>query len=178
MSLEENKNNKMNRAIILAFQKGYTPLKNGNIIGTSGKPLSLNKKDTRGYLVFGVRNYKKRETIKIGFHRFIAYCKYGDKLFEDNIEVRHLDGNKENNNWDNIEIGTHSQNMFDKDEEVRLTQAIKASNNIRKFSDEQMEDIYKDRETGMTYKEIMKKYNISSKGTLSYMINTKYKTKK
>lgn len=30
------------------------------------------------------------------------------------MEIRHLDGNTLNNQWDNLEYGTHKQNMEDK----------------------------------------------------------------
>ena len=46
-----------------------------------------------------------------------------------------------------------------------------ASNANKKYSDELVEAIKHDKTSGMSYKDLMAKYNISSKGTISYIIN-------
>jgi hypothetical protein len=38
--------------------------------------------------------------------------KYGDLLYEEGTVVRHLNGDPGSNAWDNIAIGTMSDNMF------------------------------------------------------------------
>lgn len=43
-----------------------------------------------------------------------------------------------------------------------------ASNANKKYSDEAIKH---DKTSGMSYKDLMAKYNISSKGTISYIIN-------
>lgn len=58
--------------------------------------------------------------------------------------------------------------MFDQPKEIRIR---KASNANKVYSDELVKQIIKDHEDGLSYREIMNKYNISSKGTLSYIIN-------
>ena len=108
------------------------------------------------------------EIIKVYFHRFQAYNKFGDALYEDNIMVRHLDGNYLNNSESNIDLGTNSDNMMDIPKEVRVKRSSNAS---KKYPDELVQAIRLDKESGMSYKELMVKYGISSKGTLSYIIN-------
>lgn len=65
-------------------------------------------------------------------HRLAAYCKYGEELFNENVDVvRHLDGNPINNSWDNIVIGTYSENELDKSPEIR-SEVGRAANSHRK----------------------------------------------
>ena len=77
--------------------------------------------------------------------------------------IRHLDGNSLNNKEENIEIGTSSDNMFDIPEKVRIKKSALAN---RIYSNELIKQIRKDKELGLSYKDLMKKYNIKSKGTL------------
>ena len=102
----------------LAFNKGYRILIDGTVIGVLGKPLSLFKMPS-DYWAFTIRNTNGK-TINIQYHRFIAYTKYGDKIYNPNTVVRHLDGNHLNNDFDNIVIGTQSDNMYDKPKEVTM----------------------------------------------------------
>ena len=77
--------------------------------------------------------------------------------------IRHLDGNSLNNKEENIEIGTSSDNMFDIPEKVRIKKSALAN---RIYSNELIKQIQKDKKLGLSYKDLMKKYNIKSKGTL------------
>lgn len=45
------------------------------------------------------------------------------------------------------------------------------SDKIKRISDEVVLEIREDRANGMSYIDLMTKYNISSKGTLSYIVN-------
>ena len=84
-------------------------------------------------------------------------------MFKEGIEVRHLNGNSKDNSFDNIEIGTHSENMMDIPKEKRF---LGGSEPIHKHK-----EIIEDRKKGFTYNQLCKKYNISSKGTISFIIN-------
>ena len=46
-------------------------------------------------------------------HRLQAYIKYRELLYQKDIMVRHLNGNKLDNSWDNIAIGTAYDNAQD-----------------------------------------------------------------
>ena len=63
------------------------------------------------YLKFGLTINGKRLYIPI--HRLQAFQKFGMKMFEPGIEVRHLNNNNYDNSWDNIALGTRSENMLD-----------------------------------------------------------------
>jgi len=147
----------MNRFEI-ALQKGYSIDKEGKVF-KNGVALKLRKR-TNGYLGFHIRKGKE---IKIDCHRFQAYAKYGKLMLSVGIQVRHRDGDPLNNTFDNILIGTQSDNMMDIPKEKRQINASHPKYNHR--------IIRTDREMGMTYKEIMEKHSILSKGTVSYIIN-------
>lgn len=147
-----------------AYNKGYRIDKEGDAIGLRGDVLKGGI-GGRGYLYKNIsfRN-KNGKSVKINIHHFQAFMKFGDKILNYDC-VRHIDGNSLNNSWDNIELGSNSDNMLDKP--LMLRRKI-ASNANKKHNHKQ---IVEDRKNGMTYKEIMKKHNISSKGTISYIIN-------
>jgi len=63
---------------------------------------------------------------------------------------------------------------MDKFEEVRLNSALSGSL-IAKIHNH--ERILEDRNNGMTYNELMSKYEISSKGTISFIINKSRESK-
>lgn len=158
----------INDILLVAKNKGYRVDDYGNVFSVK-KKIALRKAQER--YNFTIRYYGQRVTIAV--HKFVAYLKFGDEIFKDGIVVRHLDGNSLNNSWENIGIGTHSDNMMDIPQKNRIEKAIKASTKIRKFSNEEVQQIWDDRNSGMTYKKISEKYN-TSKSTLNYFFNKAY----
>lgn len=165
----------MNKAVLNAYNKGYRVI-NGEVISPfSGKSRTV-RPDEQGYDRFNIaciEDSSKKDSVCV--HKLVAYQKFGSAIFEDGIEVRHLDGDKRNNLSSNIEYGTALDNAADKDPKVTKAAAITASTHIRKFTDVEMEEI-RQFHNG-SYKETMTKFNISSKGTLHRILNTKYQTK-
>lgn len=99
-----------------ALERGFSIEKDGTVIGPSG--MSPIGKIIKGYRY--VRMHRNRKKVLfVAVHRLQAYVKFGNKLYEPGIEVRHLNGNAFDNRYDNIAIGTHSQNMMDCPIEVR-----------------------------------------------------------
>lgn len=164
----------ISRGILLAYEKGYRVIE-GRIINPKGKEINgyINQ---NGYKVFSVKIPLEKRVLHVPVHRFVAYRKFGDLIFSD-LVVRHKDGNPLNNLDSNILIGTDHDNHMDKTPEARLAHSLKATIVNRKFTDAQMEQIRKENREGVSYNELMLKYDISSKGTISYIINNKYKTK-
>lgn len=151
----------------IAIERGYKVLPNGICINFKGVEVGTKgTSKTNPYYSIWIRIDTKK--ISIPIHRIQAYQKFGDKIYEENIVVRHLDGNNQNNAYNNIAIGTSSDNMMDQSKEIRVN---KASNANKKYSDELVLEIKEYYNSGHSYKEIMEKFNISSKGTLSYIIN-------
>ena len=169
--------NNHNKVLIEAYNKGYRVVNCCVISPFSNKKLKLHIKKCGYYKFCCAALGNKRYTVEV--HRLVAYQKYGDVIFQDGIQVRHLNGNGLDNSEDNISIGTQSDNRLDIPENIRLSSAITASNKIRKFTDLEVVEIKRDRYINkFTYKELMEKYNITSKGTLSYMLNNEYVTTK
>jgi hypothetical protein len=169
-------NSIQNNLTIHAFEVGYRITDNGEVVNPQGKIIKsfLNGINSVKYLVFSIRDLSKwKYAKKVRVHKLQAYQKFGEKMFEKEMMVRHLDGNSMNNCWDNIAIGTNSDNMMDRSPECRKNSATLASrkmqDNTRSY--EERCNIYEDLKNGVPYSEIMKKHNVSSKGTLSFMKN-------
>lgn len=152
----------LEKLIEYSLKKGYKINDSGEVFNVRDKKLSLTPQ-SNGYLKFTIRFNKKVKTIPI--HQFQAYKKFGNLIFKKGIQVRHLNGNKLDNSWDNIEIGNQSDNQLDIPEKDRI---IRSGNNSRTYDHK---SIIEDRNIGMSYLEIMNKYNIQSKGTISFIIN-------
>ena len=159
------------KGILLAVEKGYTCTKEGDVYSSRGNKLKLRidpKRGIVGYYVFGVRTKNPRATQKIGVHQFQAYLKYGDEILNHEC-VRHLDSNSLNNHWDNIALGSHSDNAMDKPAEDRLKYALNATSHMKKHCN--VDEIKRFHAIGRSYKKTMEKFGISSKGTLNYILN-------
>ena len=153
----------MNREQI-AYKKGYRVLMDGTPIS---KRNQLSGSNCNGYIRLGIRIEGKKDYVMV--HRLQAYQKYGDKMFEKGIVVRHLNGNPKDNSWDNIAIGTASQNMMDIPAHIRMAKSLHATSFHRKHDKETIRKYYES--NGLSYKKTMEKFNISSKGTLWFILN-------
>lgn len=105
------------------FNKGYRVI-DGDIYnkGNKLKP----KVDKQGYLFIRITDrYGKMRELKL--HRLVAYEKYGEAMFEPGIMVRHLDDVKTNNAWDNLVLGTNSDNQQDIPAEKRRERSLKSA---------------------------------------------------
>lgn len=144
---------------------------NGECFNPKGQKI-CGSVSTSGYLCSAIRINKKHAVFR--FHRFMGYLKFGDKIYTKGMQVRHLDGNPLNNSWDNIDIGTQSENMHDIPKERRIECALKATQRVKRYSDEDVLEMKRLRDNGAKYSEIMERFNISSKGTLSFILNDRY----
>lgn len=175
--IERPKLSKNAETILIAYEKGYR-VDDGKVISPfSGKPRKL-QMDTRGYPRFSVRvkNNGYWETEDVLVHRLAAYQKYGERIFDQGIEVRHLDNDVKNNLFHNLDIGTPHQNSMDRPEERRFKESVDASTHLRKFTDREIRQIRRDHALHRSYAYVMNKWEITSKGTLWYVLNNKYVT--
>jgi hypothetical protein len=97
-----------------AFEKGYRVI-DGNVMynGNIRKLYShIKRRDTNtiAYYSFGIRT-KEGSRIEIYVHQLMAYQKFGEKIFDENIVITHRDGNSLNNKEDNIFTKTRSENI-------------------------------------------------------------------
>lgn len=155
----------------LAYQKGYRMNAKGDIFGLQGQLMKL-RKGTNGYLCFNFWANNKKQTICA--HRLQAYCLFGEELYKNNMQVRHLDGNPLNNMIDNISIGTQSDNMMDISSNIRRYKAVTAGHARSLLTKNNVITIRQLREQKQyTYAQIRALYPMA-KSTLSYILN--YKT--
>lgn len=163
----------------LALIKGYIVTKEGILLNRNGVQVKGKIKDRkRDYYNFDIRIGPRSENKKVHcmIHRLQAYQKFGDKIYEEGIVVRHLNGDRHDNSYNNIDIGTIKDNKNDIPRELI---SINCGQIRRKYSKEIVENIREDYKNGLKYSDIMIKYNISSKGTVHYIIHkehTLYKT--
>lgn len=151
----------------IAIERGYKVLMDGTCLNSRGKSVGSNETSkTNPYPFICIRLDGKKINIQI--HRIQAYQKFGEEIYKEGIQVRHLDGNHRNNSFDNIEIGFQSSNMMDIPKEKRNKKSSEAH---KIYSDEIVQEIKDFHKLGHSYLEIMNKFDISSKGTVSYIIN-------
>lgn len=143
-----------------AFEIGYRVDKNGVVKNPNGTILKCGL-DKRGYLKFA-----PFKLVKIFVHRFQAYAKFGEKLFEKGMVVRHLDSNKLNNSLDNIAIGTQAENLDDNPKEIK--EKIRKSN--LKYSKELVDKLIEESGRGVTYEQLKTKYGIPL-GSLCFLLS-------
>jgi hypothetical protein len=153
-----------NNTIIYAYNKGYRVLADGSLVNKQGKVIKTKFKNV-DYHTTSIRYYGKLKNLKV--HRLQAYQKFYDKIFVKGMEVRHLNGNPLDNSWDNIGLGTASENQMDIKKEIRISRATYASSFLKKHNHEEISEFHKNKNS---YKLTMEKFNISSKGTLFFIL--------
>ena len=158
------------QALMWAIAQGYT-LQDGVVYLPSGKEAKL-RANPDGYLGFtaGPGNGKERTLAFI--HYWVAYLKFGEQVFESGLQIRHRDGVPSNNAWDNILLGTPTENMYDRPAEDRQKHAQKAADAQKRLSDEEVRQLRRDRVAGLTYRELRAKYKIP-KSSISYILHGK-----
>ena len=112
----------MSRNEILAYELGYRMIKGGKLLGKNGIPVKGWKRN--GYNIFQFRNPENpKKHLKFKWSRLQAFQRFGYKIYEQGIVVRHLNSNRGDDSWDNIAIGTQSQNLMDMPKEQRIEKA-------------------------------------------------------
>lgn len=163
---------KKNKVVIEAFGAGYDITKDGHLVRKDKTIKSEFNGSINGYLYVSLR-LPTVTRAQVLIHKLQAYKKFGNAMFEYKIVIRHKNGIRTDNSWDNILIGTASDNQMDIPKEVRVSSATTASrkmqNQLRSYEERYL--IYEDIWNKIPYSEIMLKHNISSKGTLSFMKN-------
>jgi hypothetical protein len=147
------------------YRRGYRVKRDGTLVNPQGVPIHGNKPKPGTYRRFTVNCVidGRQLQLHLDAHRLQAYQKFGDALFEPRILCRHLDGNSLNNSWDNIAIGTFSDNAMDQPPEVRHRRACHAAAALIKYD---AVAVHRYHQVSKSYRKTMAKFGISSKGTL------------
>ena len=147
----------------IASKRGYKVTEDGLFLNPKG--CEIGTIDKRGYKQTNIRvNF---ELIKLSAHRLQAFQKYGNKIYQQQIEVRHKNGIRSDNTWENILIGSHKDNMMDIPEQIRVQKSKQATSFVSKHNKLDIIEFYN---KVRSYKKTMDKFNISSKGTLNYIL--------
>ena len=140
----------------IAYDKGYRVTKDGYLLNSKGR--KIGRVNSSGYEQTSLKTNKKY--IYIATHRLQAYQKYGDKLYEDGIVVRHLNGNRLDNSWNNIAMGTQKDNAMDIPKEVRIKRAISGAKANIKYPKDFILKLREDYKVIKNYAELGRKYNM------------------
>lgn len=151
----------------IAYDRGYRVTKDGYFLNPKGKVIG-NNIDSRGYKQTGIIINKKYKSLYT--HRLQAYQKFGDKLFKNGIVVRHLNGNKLDNSWGNIAIGTNRDNQMDISKEIRQKRCLPSIKAQIKYPKEFVLKLREEYKEVKNYSKLAIKYNIERK-CMWYLIN-------
>jgi hypothetical protein len=153
-----------NEAVRRAALRGYCVDHRGEVYGPDGvKRVLTIKGSVTKYYVFTVRVNGLWYPIKV--HRLIAYLKYGEAALVTGVQVRHRDNNSLNNEYDNIVLGSQSDNMMDQPSAIRVARAKHAASHLKKYDKEAIAAMRAD---GATLSEICAAFGCS-KSTASVL---------
>jgi hypothetical protein len=150
---------KSNEAILLAYEKGYRVLDNGRVLSPT-KIIRRTRIDKHGYKMFNIRYDGERYDVYV--HRLMAFQKFGGIIFEEGIQVRHLNNIKIDNSKNNISFGTPKDNASDINSAIRMHMAYHAASFQRKLTFGQVKELRALRKEGWTIAKLAEKYNISN----------------
>lgn len=161
--------------LLFAYELGYRVLCDGTLVNSSGKALSTKGKGSAGYPGFCVQRARKKKIVLV--HRLAGLQKYGPKIFEPGMVVRHLNDDPTDNSWDNICLGTQGDNVRDafRNGRCRLTEGL-SNRKLRKLSFSEAEGIRRDRIIGMSWRALSTKYGVSSSVARSIVAGVTYKS--
>ena len=118
----------------LKHTPGYEITKDGKVFSTESNWRGYGKRELKqdlnshGYPC--VRIYINGERKRIPVHRLVASL-YLTERPSDKHEIRHLDGNKTNNNYKNLKWGTHKENAEDREKHGNTSRGLKHSQKIK-----------------------------------------------
>lgn len=111
--------------------------------------------------------------LKVYIHRVVAECYL--EGFDLSLDVNHIDGNKENNHFTNLEWISHNKNMKHA-RQTGLIKSIQGSKNYKaKLTEDDVINIRRLFKEGKNYSELSKLYGISYSGIYGIIKNKIWK---
>ena len=128
--------------VVHAHRRGYRVTTTGEVRAPSGRLRTLQQvRDRTPYYFFTVRDPQTNVTRPVPVHMLAAVQLFGAADVARAEVVRHLDGDCHNNALDNIALGTHSQNAFDRPVAARKAHAAKAADVTRTWTTTQVQNL-------------------------------------
>lgn len=117
---------------------------------------------------FSLLNGKKK-TFRVGRLVMMAFCPIENM---DKLEVNHIDGNKKNNNLNNLEWCSSSENQKHAYRTGLNKPRCGEDNHFSRLKEKDIEKIFELREQGLTQKEISEVIGCT-RSNISYILNKK-----
>ena len=154
----------------IAKQRGYKVTEDGVFCGVRDNILIHKNK---GYLCVSIKVDGKNRWLFA--HRLQAYQKYGDEIYNKGICVRHLNGDKSDNSFDNIAVGTNRDNIMDRPKSERQRISALAGKATIKYNRDEVIEYYN--KCNRSRKKTIENFGMSKAG-LHYILNDrKYNSK-
>lgn len=148
----------------------YTINENGEIYSdNSGLMKTRNKGKTNYQIINFQMNDKRKQTFMV--HRLVLMA-FDPLDNQEELEVNHIDGNKENNKLDNLEWCTSSENQIHAFHTGLQKPRRGEESNFSKLKECDIKKIFELRKEGKTQKEISELFNCT-RSNISYILNNK-----
>jgi len=133
----------------------YSADDNGSVYGQSNNLLKPINHHT-GYIVYTIRQHGKMKQVRS--HRFIWECHKGN--IPDGKVINHLDGDKTNNQLENLEVVSQRRNATHAFELGLRTGGSGENNSMSKITNEQFIEVVKMFKDGHTNRTIGNRYGL------------------
>lgn len=110
-----------------AIAKGYRIDGRGRVVSPRGVVRKLRIRSHSGTDYAYVTLAAGGTVISVPVHRFGAYIKFGNRIFDRGVHVRHRNGKSLDNRLRNFILGCQSENEHDKPRHVRVRSARNAA---------------------------------------------------
>ena len=135
-------------------------------VAPSGKLRSISA-HTEGYGKFNIRVDRRCSTVFC--HYLMAYQKFGIAAFEKGIWIRHLNGNRLDASFDNIAIGSPSDNHGDMGAVARRIRSMPGGAARRRLTEDQVGELRKKHLAGSRPIDLALEYGLA-RSTVSYIL--------
>lgn len=151
---------------------GYRVTKKGLVKSFTGRMLRL--REHGGCLEFTTSSVDVGPR-SVQVHRLQAYQKFGLEMFSIGIRVRHRDGDRTNNHWENIILATTSECRLAIPRVRRLASARNARDTRRRLTMKQAKEIRFAYLYGMRVVTLCERYDLKQSAIYAIINNESYK---
>lgn len=151
----------------------YTIYENGEIYSDNKpkSPMLTRNAEEKEYQIINFMTINgKKKTYRV--HRLVLMVFKPIENYE-KMEVNHIDGNKKNNKLENLEWCTSKENQLHAFKTGLQKPRRGKESNFAKLTSKDIQEIFRLREEGLTYKEIAEKIGKCTPNNIGYIIRKK-----